>query len=89
MITVITIALILLSSVGWWIDCIVFYAVSAISQPYNGAPSLTKKNYSKLYTSKLWYYGTLIYYGKQWYFGQNYGTIPRTMELRFMKEKTW
>ena len=41
---------------------------------YIGAP-LTKMNYSKIqftkgyFTSKLWYYG------------QNYGTIPRTMEL--------
>ena len=39
---------------------------------------------------------TLIYYGKTmvlwkklWYYGQNYGTIPKTMELRFTKEKTW
>ena len=47
------------------------------------------------YTSKLWYYGTFIYYGKLWYYGkkklwyygQNYGSIPRTMELLFMKEK--
>ena len=49
--------------------------------------SLTKKNYSKLqftivyYTSKLWYYGTLIYYGKLWYDGQNYGTMDKTMVL--------
>ena len=47
-------------------------------------PSLTKKNY----TAKLWYYGTLIYYGKLWYYGQNYGTILRTIELRFTKKKT-
>ena len=49
--------------------------------------TLTKKNYSKLqftivyYTSKLWYYGTLDYYGKLWYYGQNYGTINKTMAL--------
>ena len=49
--------------------------------------SLTKKNYSKLqftivyYTSKLWYYGTLIYYGKLWYYGQTYGTMDKTMVL--------
>ena len=24
---------------------------------------------------------------KLWYYGQNYGTIPRIMELRFKKEK--
>ena len=23
------------------------------------------------------------------YYGQNYGTIPKTIELRFMKEKIW
>ena len=32
---------------------------------------------------KLWYYGK-----KLWYYGQNYGTIPRTIELRFTKEKS-
>ena len=47
------------------------------------------------YTSKLWYYGTLIYYGKTmvllkklWYYGKKlWYTIPRTMELRFTKER--
>ena len=46
------------------------------------------------YTSKLRYYGTLIYYEKLWYYVkkkryyvQNYGTILRTMELRFTKEE--
>ena len=42
--------------------------------------SLPKRNYSKLkftivyYTSKLWYYGTLIYYKK------NYGTIEKNYD---------
>ena len=46
--------------------------------------SLSKKNYSKLsltvvyYTSKLWFYGTLIYNGKLWYYGQKYGTMDKT-----------
>ena len=32
---------------------------------------------------------TMVLWKKLWYYGQNYGTIPRTMELRFTKEKTW
>ena len=39
------------------------------------------------YTSKLWYYQTLIYYEKLWYYAKKYGTILRTMELRFTKEE--
>ena len=57
------------------------------------------------YSSKLWYYGTLIYYGnygtmkkKPWFYTENCDTmdrtmvqctIARTMELRLTKEKTW
>ena len=26
---------------------------------------------------------------KLWYYGQKYDTIPKTIELRFMKGKTW
>ena len=29
----------------------------------------------------------MVLWTKLWYYGQNYGTIPRTMELRFTKEK--
>ena len=32
-------------------------------------------------------YGTME--KKLWYYGQNYGTILRTIELRFKKKKTW
>ena len=32
-------------------------------------------------------YGTME--KKLWYFGKNYGTIPRTIEFRFTKKKTW
>ena len=49
---------------------------------------------AKASISKLWC-GALIYHGKPmvlwtqlWYNGQNYGTIPKTMELRFMKGKS-
>ena len=30
----------------------------------------------------------MVLWTKLWYYGQNYGNIPRTMELRFTKEKT-
>ena len=39
------------------------------------------------YTSKLWFYGTLIYYGKLKNYGKNYGTISRSMKLRFTNKK--
>ena len=29
---------------------------------------------------------TMVLWKKLWYYGQNYGTIPRTMELRFTKK---
>ena len=29
---------------------------------------------------------TMVLWIKLWYYGQNYGTLPRTMELRFTKE---
>ena len=32
---------------------------------------------------------TMVLWIKLWYYGQNFGTKPRTMELRFTKEKTW
>ena len=39
-----------------------------------------------LYCTTVWTnYGTM---DKLWYYGYNYGTIPRTMELRFTMEKT-
>ena len=44
---------------------------------------------------QIYSFKTLIYYGKTmvlwkilWYYGQNYGTIPKTMELWFTMEKT-
>ena len=30
---------------------------------------------------------TVVLWTKLWYYEQNYGTMPRIMELRFMKEK--
>ena len=42
---------------------------------------LLRKNYGSM-EKKLWHFGQKI-----WYNGQNYDTIPRTMELRFTKEK--
>ena len=35
----------------------------------------------------LWNFDLLWKWTKLWYYGQNYGTIPRTMDLRFTKEK--
>ena len=32
---------------------------------------------------------TMVLWTKLWFYGQNYGTISRTMEVRFTKEKTW
>ena len=32
---------------------------------------------------------TMVLWTKQWYYGKNYGAIPRTIELRFTKEKRW
>ena len=29
----------------------------------------------------------MVLWKKLWYYGQNYGNIPRTMELRFTNEK--
>ena len=29
----------------------------------------------------------MVLWTKRWYYGQNYGTIPRIMELPFTKEK--
>ena len=55
--------------------------------------TLTKKNYSLLYfkTMVLWNFDllwkTMVLWKKLWYYGQNYGTILRTMELRFTKKK--
>ena len=54
---------------------------------YNIPINPSKKNYSKLlfaivyYTSKPWYYGTLIYYRKLWYNGTNHGNMDKTMVL--------
>ena len=49
--------------------------------------------YSLLYfkTMVLWNFDllwkTMVPWKKLWYYGQNYGTIRRTIELRFTKEK--
>ena len=32
---------------------------------------------------------TMVLWRKLWYYGQNFGTIPKAMELRFTKGKTW
>ena len=44
--------------------------------------TLTKKKFTIVnYTSKLWYYGTLIHNGKLLFYGQNYGTMNKNMVL--------
>ena len=48
------------------------------------------------YTSKLWYYETLINFVKRWYYGKKLwyyekkpmNTLPKTMDLWFTMEKT-
>ena len=31
----------------------------------------------------------MVLWKNLWYYGQNFGTMDKTMELRFMKGKTW
>ena len=70
---------------------------------FDNMAALTKKNYSKLQftivyysllyfkTMVLWNFDllwkTMVLQKKLWYNGQNYGTILKTMELRFKKKK--
>ena len=74
-----------------------------ICEIYSGFTNLTKKNYSKLQftivyysvlyfkTMVLWNFDLLwkimVLWKKLWYYGQNYGTILRTIELQFTKKK--
>ena len=68
------------------------YKITVFSDEMN---TTTKKDYSNLlftivyYTSKLWIYGkkTIVLWTKLWYYRQNYGTIPRTRSFGLRRKK--